>query len=41
MKNAIAGSELTVFEGCAHAPIYEHVDEFNAKTLSFLKRNSG
>jgi len=41
MKNAIAGSELTVFEGCSHAPIYERVDEFNAKTLSFLKRNSG
>jgi 3-oxoadipate enol-lactonase len=41
MKNAIAGSELIIFEGCAHAPIYEHVDEFNAKTLNFLKRNSG
>jgi pimeloyl-ACP methyl ester carboxylesterase len=41
MKNAIAGSELTIFEGCAHAPIYEHVAEFNAKTLDFLKRNSG
>jgi pimeloyl-ACP methyl ester carboxylesterase len=41
MTNAIAGSELTIFEGCAHAPIYEHVEEFNAKTLNFLKRNSG
>jgi pimeloyl-ACP methyl ester carboxylesterase len=41
MKNTIAGSELTIFEGCAHAPIYEHVDEFNAKTLDFLRRNSG
>jgi len=41
MKNAIARSELTVFEGCAHAPIYERVDEFNEKTLSFLKRNAG
>jgi len=40
MTNAIAASELTIFEGCAHAPIYEQVDEFNAKTLNFLKRNS-
>lgn len=38
MKNAIKQSEVTVFEGCAHAPIYEKVDEFNQKTLGFLKR---
>jgi len=38
MKNAIKGSEVTIFEGCAHAPIYEKVDEFNQKTLGFLKR---
>ena len=41
MKNGIAQSELMVFEGCSHAPIYENVGEFNDKTLSFLKRNSG
>ena len=41
MKNNIRGSELMVFEGCAHAPIYEKVDEFNQKTLEFLKRHSG
>jgi len=41
MKSGIGRSEMTVFEGCAHAPIYEHVAEFNEKTLSFLKRNSG
>jgi pimeloyl-ACP methyl ester carboxylesterase len=41
MKNGIGRSEMTVFEGCAHAPIYENVAEFNEKTLSFLKRNSG
>jgi pimeloyl-ACP methyl ester carboxylesterase len=41
MKNGIGRSELVVFEGCAHAPIYENVAEFNEKTLSFLKRNSG
>ena len=32
---------MGVFEGCAHAPIYENVGEFNEKTLNFLKRNSG
>jgi pimeloyl-ACP methyl ester carboxylesterase len=41
MKNGIARSEMIVFEGCAHAPIYESVAEFNEKTLSFLERNSG
>jgi 3-oxoadipate enol-lactonase len=41
LKNGIGGSELTVFEGCAHAPIYENVGEFNDKTLRFLKRHSG
>jgi pimeloyl-ACP methyl ester carboxylesterase len=37
----IRGAELIVFEGCAHAPIYEKVDEFNQKTLEFLRRHSG
>jgi pimeloyl-ACP methyl ester carboxylesterase len=41
MKNGIGRSEMIVFEGCAHAPIYENVAGFNEKTLSFLKRNSG
>ena len=41
MRNGIARSELVVFEGCAHAPIYENVAAFNETTLSFLKRNSG
>ena len=35
------GAELIVFEGCAHAPIYERVDEFNQKTIGFLRRHSG
>jgi pimeloyl-ACP methyl ester carboxylesterase len=39
MKSGIKGSELLVFETCAHAPIYESVAEFNEKTLSFLKRH--
>ena len=41
LKGGIAGSELVVFEGCSHAPIYENVAEFNAKTLAFLRRQTG
>jgi hypothetical protein len=29
-----------VFEDCAHAPLYEHVAEFNQKTLAFLQRHA-
>jgi len=39
MKSSIRGSELFIFEGCAHAPIYEKVEEFNQKTLAFLQRH--
>jgi pimeloyl-ACP methyl ester carboxylesterase len=41
MKNNIQGAEFVVFEGCAHAPIYEKVEEFNQKTLAFLQRHAG
>ncbi len=41
MKDQIKGSELLVFEGCAHAPIYEKVEEFNQQTLKFLQRHTG
>lgn len=41
MKNNIRGAELIVFDGCAHAPIYEKIEEFNQKTLEFLLRHSG
>lgn len=41
MKQNIRRAEVMVFEGCAHAPIYEKVDEFNQATLAFLKRFSG
>ena len=41
LMNNIQGAELVVFEGCAHAPIYERVEEFNQKTLEFLRRHSG
>lgn len=41
MKKGIKGSEVLVFENCAHAPIYESVSEFNEKTLGFLNRHKG
>jgi pimeloyl-ACP methyl ester carboxylesterase len=41
LKGKIRNSELLIFEGCAHAPIYEKVEEFNDKTLTFLKRHAG
>ena len=37
----IRGSELLIFEACAHAPIYEDVEQFNQQTLRFLQRHSG
>lgn len=40
LRSAIRNSELTIFETCSHAPIYESVEEFNAKTLAFLKRHA-
>ena len=41
MTSNIRGSELVIFEGSSHAPIYEQVDEFNQKTLAFLQRHAG
>jgi 3-oxoadipate enol-lactonase len=41
LSEGIKGSEVTIFEDCAHAPIYENVEEFNSRTLAFLKRHSG
>ena len=40
LTQAIPHGELTVFEDCAHAPIYENVEEFNHRTLDFLQRHS-
>jgi pimeloyl-ACP methyl ester carboxylesterase len=39
MVETLRNSELLIFEGCAHAPIYEDVQEFNEKTLQFLLRH--
>lgn len=41
LKQRVRNSEVLIFEGCSHAPIYEKVEEFNAKTLAFLLRHSG
>jgi pimeloyl-ACP methyl ester carboxylesterase len=41
LKSGIRDSELVIFEGCAHAPLYENVAEFNQKTLAFLQRHAG
>jgi pimeloyl-ACP methyl ester carboxylesterase len=41
LRNAIPGSEVVTFENCAHAAIYEGVEEFNEKTLAFLRAHAG
>lgn len=41
MTEKIRNSELLIFEGCSHAAIYEKVEEFNQKTLAFLRQHSG
>jgi pimeloyl-ACP methyl ester carboxylesterase len=37
LTRGIAGAELVLFEDCAHAPIYQNVKAFNARTLAFLQ----
>jgi pimeloyl-ACP methyl ester carboxylesterase len=41
LRQGIPHSELIVFEGCSHAPIYERVEEFNQQTLAFLQKHAG
>ena len=41
LTQAFSGSELHIFEHCAHAPIYEDVSGFNERTLEFLTRHIG
>jgi len=41
LRQNIQHAEVVIFEECAHAPIYEKVDEFNQVTLEFLQRHSG
>jgi pimeloyl-ACP methyl ester carboxylesterase len=40
LTEAIKDSELVLFDDCSHAPIYENVANFNAKTLAFLTRHT-
>jgi pimeloyl-ACP methyl ester carboxylesterase len=40
LRSGIRDSEVVIFEECSHAPIYERVEEFNEKTLAFLKQHS-
>jgi pimeloyl-ACP methyl ester carboxylesterase len=40
LKHGIPNSELLVFDGCAHAALYERVEEFNQRTLAFLRRHA-
>jgi proline iminopeptidase len=37
LNERIRNSELVIFENCAHAPLYEKVEEFNQVTLRFLR----
>ena len=41
LTGAIPPSGLMVFEDCPRAPIYENVEDFNARTMDFLSRHSG
>lgn len=41
LTSAIQNSELVVFEDSSHAPMYESVEEFNERTLQFLRRQAG
>lgn len=41
LTEGIANSELIVFDDCSHAPIYENAEEFNQRTLDFLRQHSG
>ena len=41
LQNAIPGSVLEVFDDCSHTPIYENVEDFNQRTLTFLNSQTG
>jgi pimeloyl-ACP methyl ester carboxylesterase len=40
LRTVIRGSEVVIFEECAHAAMYERVDEFNQRTLAFLREHA-
>jgi pimeloyl-ACP methyl ester carboxylesterase len=41
MQKGIRNSELVIFEGSSHTPIYEQIEEFNQKSLAFLQKHVG
>jgi pimeloyl-ACP methyl ester carboxylesterase len=41
LSDGISDAEVVVFGDCAHAPIYEITEEFNQRTLQFLRAHSG
>jgi len=41
LRSKIPNTEMIVFEDASHTPIYEKVDEFNQRTIAFLKSHSG
>ncbi len=41
LKNGIKNADLVIFDDCAHTALYEKVEEFNQRTLTFLKAHSG
>jgi len=41
LKDNIPNSHVIVFEGAAHAPIYEKVSEFNQRTIAFMQSHQG
>ena len=40
LRTAIRGSEVVIFEECAHAAMYERIDDFNQRTLAFLRQHA-
>jgi pimeloyl-ACP methyl ester carboxylesterase len=41
LTEGIKDADVSIFENCAHAPMYEDVEEFNRRTLAFLSRHTG
>lgn len=41
MRNKIKNTELVIFKNCSHAGLYEKTEEFNERTMDFLRRHSG
>jgi pimeloyl-ACP methyl ester carboxylesterase len=41
LTHGIQQSELAVFEDCSHAPLYQNVQSFNERTLTFLRQHTG